>query len=688
MTKIRRHSKPIPLGANMDTGAAANLDAKWLETHVHIVGPPGSGKTRLMLGIFRRLAQDPRATIVLVNPKGALARMARDAMIADGQSKRVVWSDPGDPEFIMGYNPLLPNELAVATHAKAVREAIRSAWGQSSFDQTPQLARLLYLTLAVSLATGGTLMDALRLLRSGEEGSDVRRTFLAALEHSSARGGTDLLAYLRNALVCFDSLGERRQDELGASTLARLESFVCDPAISRIVTQPRCLDLREAIRSHKILIFNLEIGRPLRIDDVKLLGRFVVNDIVNHVYGSPTPDEPVYLMLDEVQNFATRDLCSILDMGRELGLHCILAHQNIGQLRAEDETGYLYDSVMKCARTKFLFGGLHVEDLDVLVRDACIEEFDPYKVKDELKTLVLDPVEARRDVVSRGWSREASYGAASARSRTQSRVRSVGRSVSKGKTTMHGESTGSTSSSGYVSGSQSGFGGGETMLADGTIIGTSHDMAGTSESDISSYSDTCSETHSRGRHRSESVQVSGASGEAHAVQETRSKSASAGASESTSRVPFYEYEKQWRPSSRTFESEAEFLTKKLQRIKGLPQAHAFVKVPGKTGRFLRLPRVRTPWLPERTRNAGYARIFDRSFYFKPGEPVIAEDLASPTERSPKSLPAAKTGEDLTRCARNALAEVRAVAVEAQNRDEDFAGPDVPIAPRKTRKKKT
>jgi hypothetical protein len=226
------------------------------------------------------------------------------------------------------------------------------------------------------------------------------------------------------------------------------------------------------------------------------------------------------------------------------------------------------------------------------------------------------------------------------------------------------------------------------MLADGTIIGTSHDMAGTSESDISSYSDTCSETHSRGRHRSESVQVSGASGEAHAVQETRSKSASAGASESTSRVPFYEYEKQWRPSSRTFESEAEFLTKKLQRIKGLPQAHAFVKVPGKTGRFLRLPRVRTPWLPERTRNAGYARIFDRSFYFKPGEPVIAEDLASPTERSPKSLPAAKTGEDLTRCARNALAEVRAVAVEAQNRDEDFAGPDVPIAPRKTRKKKT
>jgi len=106
MAKLRRPSEPIPLGSNLETDAPVDLDAKWLETHLHLVGPPGSGKTRLMLGIFRRLARDPRATIVLVNPKGALARMARDAMIADGESSRLVWFDPGDPEFVMGYNPL------------------------------------------------------------------------------------------------------------------------------------------------------------------------------------------------------------------------------------------------------------------------------------------------------------------------------------------------------------------------------------------------------------------------------------------------------------------------------------------------------------------------------------------------------------------------------------------------------
>lgn len=683
MAKLRRHSKPIPLGSNMETGTPVNLDANWLETHLHLVGPPGSGKTRLMLGIFRRLARDPRATIILVNPKGALARMARDAMIADGESSRLVWFDPGDPEFVMGYNPLWPNELAVATHAKAVREAIRSAWGQSSFDATPQLARLLYLTLAVSLATHGTLMDALRLLRSGEEGSDVRRTFLAALEHSSARGETDLLAYLRNALVWFDSLGERRQDELGASTLARLESFVCDPAVSRIVTQRRCLNLRELIGSHRILIANLEIGRPLRIDDVKLLGRFVVNDVVNHVFSRPpSPNEPVYLMLDEVQNFATRDLCSILDMGRELGLHCILAHQHLGQLRAEDETGYLYDSVMKCARTKFLFGGLHVEDLDILVRDACIEEFDPYKVKDELTTLELNPIESRREVVSKSRSLEASRTAARAKSRARSDVRSEGKSTSHGTSSTHATTRGSTSSSGFVSGFHSGIGGGETMLPDGSIIDSLHDMEGWSDSNVCSDSEMNSETDSYGSFDSESESIGRAKGKARGVQVSQSAGVSAGVTETRSRVPFYENKKTRRVSSRTFESEAEFLTAKLQKIKGLPQAHAFVKVPGKPGHFLRLPRVRTPWIPERTRKAGFARIFDRSFYFKPGEPVTSHASAELTGRNPKSLPEARSDRVIPGV--GASFEPAPAKTDAE---ENFAGPEVVLKPWKTKRKK-
>lgn len=670
----KRYKRSLHLGRNTESGKSVFLGLNWFETHLHVLGPPGSGKTRLLLSIFQQLCRDPRATVVLLNPKGALARNARDWAIGHGQSKRLVWFDPAEPEFVMGYNPLSPNGLPVATHAKAVRESIRSAWGQSSFDETPQLARLLYLAIAVSISLRGTLLDALRLLRSGPSGDHVRRTLLSGLASSEARGERDLLAFLLESLTWFDSLAERRQEELGASSLARLESFVCDPVVSRVLTQPHCLDLGTLIADHKILLVNLEIGRSLRIDDLKLFGRFIVNDLVNHVFSRKSPDEPVYLILDEVQNFATHDLCSVLDMGRELGLHCVLAHQNLGQLRGEEKTSYVYDSVTKCARTKFYFGGLGVEDLEILVKDACIEEYDPYKVKDELTTLVLDPIESQRDIVTHGSNVGASAGIARGKSRARNRVNAVGLSESKGKSSTDGESTGTTFSSGHVSGSQLGLGAGETILPNGEIIETANETDGTSEADSVSQTDSHNETHSRGTHRSSGFHASQAEGEARSTQEVRSFNVNRGESDSVSRTPFYEYMKEYRVSSRTFESEQEFLTCRLQRIKSQPRAYVFLKVPGAPGRFLALPWIRTPWISSRARKVGLQLVFDQPFYSRRIESIedsmsedsVPERFLRREKLVFKTLPVlpAKTG---------------------QADDEDFAGPEVVFKPKKAGK---
>src|SRR5216684_7363113 len=160
-------------------------------------------------------------------------------------------------------------------------------------------------------------------------------------------------------------------------------------------------------------------------------------------------------------------------MGRELGLHCVLAHQTLGQLRAEDETGYLYSSVQGCARTKFYFGGLSSEDLDVLVRDACIEEFNPYKVKDEIKTLLLDPIESRRTVVTTGVSTSTSFGTAHGTSHARNRVSSFGVSSSESESSMDGASDATGFSSGRVTGRQFGLGGGDAILPNGEVTGTS-----------------------------------------------------------------------------------------------------------------------------------------------------------------------------------------------------------------------
>jgi hypothetical protein len=506
------HRRGLRLGSDGDTNQAVFLPLKQLETHLHLLGPPGTGKTRLLLHIFQCLCELRRATVIVLNPKGDFGHQARDAAIAGGLSHRLVWFDPGEPDFISGYNPLRPNGLPAATHAKAVREAIRAGWGQASFDSTPQLARLLFLLLFTARELQLDLVETLALLRSPRTPSIIQQL----------RDDT-----LRAALVYFWSLSSSRRDELAASALARLESFVLDPTIRSILTAPAGLQLDDVLREHKILIINLEQYRPLRTDDVKLMGRFIINDILSHVFARPPRERtPVYLLMDEVQTFATMDLCTALDQGRELKLHCVLAHQHLGQLRQEDASGQLFASVMQCARTKLVFGGLSAEDLDAMAPDLFLEEFDPWTVKDELTSLELEPIESRRASVTSGgntadtftqgenWgeAREQSEGHGETFGRGINRGTNVSKSLGMSRASTRGSSHGWTHSwmegqmharsrtesqqsgtnfnrgtarsSGHSSGSHSSEASGETLLPSGdTMMTMVHDSRGHSEGD-------------------------------------------------------------------------------------------------------------------------------------------------------------------------------------------------------------
>lgn len=315
------HHHNIKIGTD-EYGRPVYLPLERLFTHVHVLGPPGSGKTMLLLHIFQSLSTIKGATIFMMTAKGALCRHALAWCIANGYAQRTVWFDPGS-EPVIGYDPMYPTAVSPATHAKAVREAIRASWGQSSFDATPQLARFLFLVLSVARALELSLDSCIAMLRTGESGSRLRRACAEQLSDP----------FLRDMILSFDALPDRRQEELAASTLARLEPFICDPAIRRMLTATPSFNVAEAIAGYHIVLINLEIGRPLRLDDVRLLGRFVVNDIVNQAFICGSQSRPVFLIIDEVQNFITVDLCTVLDEGRELGLCAILGHQYLNQLK-------------------------------------------------------------------------------------------------------------------------------------------------------------------------------------------------------------------------------------------------------------------------------------------------------------------------------------------------------------------
>lgn len=591
-----RRSRPIWLGRDVDTAEDVYLSRQWLETHLHILGPPGSGKTRFLLWLYENLAREPGATVILLNPKGDLFHMARDFAVAGGLTKRLVVFDPGDPQYLIGYNPLRPNGLDVVAQAKVVREGIRSAWGQASFDQTPQLARFLLLALAAARAAELTLVEALGLLRAGR--NPVRAAVIAAIADP----------WISDALAYFDRLGDRRQEELAASTVARLEAFVADPAIRAMLTEQRhTLDIGQIVEEQKLLLINLEQHRPLGSDDVRLLGRLMVNDILAHVFARPRGCRaPVYLLIDEAHMFVTHELCTILDQGRELGLHCIIAHQHLGQLREEETSGHLYESVMNCARTKIVFGGLAAKQLDEVTREILIDQFDPWCVKDEIRSLELDPVEELRGIVAEGTGEAYSIGLNTAKSRHES----FGDASGNSEHWSVGGSRGEANSYGTSSGRNGIESGGEVLLPTGEILVSQGASDSTSDSSFDGNTRIATESWQSGGSRS--------TGRSRAKGTSRQSGLSIARSGITNRtvsqVPFHSYRKRRVVSSRTFLSEQEFLTLGLQRIKALPMGQCVVKTPSHRAVFLRLPLVRTPHVSSNLTEAARVRIFSQPFY--------------------------------------------------------------------------
>src|SRR6266446_331478 len=383
--RVRRRG--VYLGTDSD-GEVIYLLPKHLRTHLHIIGPTGQGKSRLLLWLFELLCSTNRP-LVLIDPKGGLYRMARDFAMTNGFQKRLVLFDlSGD--VLPGYNPLRENGLRIDLQAQWVREGVKSAWGASTFDSTPLLARMLYLCLYVARAMRVSLMEALDVLRPSPT---LRQRALMQI--------TD--PFVHNALLAFDALSDRMKAEQSSSTVSRLEMFLCDAIVRQVICSQRSIDLEQLLADRKILLVNFGKYQPLLPDTVKLLGRMFFNDLLAHVYkghgeGRFDENHPCYVLVDEVQNFATKQVCDALDEGRGIGCHMIIAHQHLSQLADEDQSGYLLRSVLTDARTKIIFGGLDYEDLEVFANNLMMQHYDPWRVKHIQKTPVFAPIESVRKV--------------------------------------------------------------------------------------------------------------------------------------------------------------------------------------------------------------------------------------------------------------------------------------------------
>ncbi len=328
--------KPFLIGENNHNTIHTNVTFGIEERlkHTHIIGATGTGKSTLIANL---ILQDIEAGmgVVLFDPHGDLV----DDIIARIPPERiddVVLVDPSDSEYPIGLNILhaktdIEKEVLSSDLVAAFRKHATS-WG----DQMNAVFGNAILAILES-TKGGSLNDLRRFLIEKE----FRNGFLKTVTDPS------VLYYWHKEypLLKTNSIGP---------ILTRLDTFLRPKSIRNMVVQKTGLDFESLLNSNKIVFLKLSQGL-IGIENSFLLGSLLLSTIHQAILRrqQQTNRNPVFIYLDEFQNFITPSVKEMLSGIRKYNVGLTLSHQDLQQLQRED--GELLNSVLGNVTTRIVF---------------------------------------------------------------------------------------------------------------------------------------------------------------------------------------------------------------------------------------------------------------------------------------------------------------------------------------------
>lgn len=406
------------------------LKPKDRENHTHILGSTGTGKSKLLEYMLRQDILNRKAGLCLLDPHGTLYdeillfASHRYPNLAD----RIVTFQPArDIDHVVGFNPVSTDMSRMDYFLENLISACLKAWGQHNSDSSPRIARWLENIFYTIMSNDMTMLETVPLTSTARN-DGKREKMLGRLSSDAVLSDWD--SYNQATLTQRQTMME------GASN--RLRKFLRNEAVRLILGQQKHrLDFHKIMQEGKILLVNLNGEDKIDRQNMQLIGTLMVNEIFSAAQLRDPRDaslKPFYFYIDEFAQFITRDIAYSLEEARKRKLFMVLAHQHLAQLKKEDE--YLYASVMTNCKNKIIFGGLSVEDSDIMTRELQTGFLDLKSLKHEQYRTRVRQVEETREV------RSYNTGSSEARSETLSQSDTQTHSESQSET--HGESTSHT----------------------------------------------------------------------------------------------------------------------------------------------------------------------------------------------------------------------------------------------------
>lgn len=363
--------------------------------HLLIVGPSGTGKSKLVEAMIRHLSlRRNRPTIILLDPGGSTAMDMENFVTKHSLFDNTVILDPREDNFYLGFNPLRPADLPLSLQSKIVQESLLTALEidhQDSIYYMPLLEQVLYYLAYLLMETGYTLNEAQHLL-TAKPSKEANAIIEKANTPQVKSFWNDLQGMKLN----------QRQQMLGLAQ-ARLLPFLTSNTIQRMIAQRRrALDFSTFIEQGGLFVANLESYSTLTPLDSKLLANLIISSVVRACFARPAyTGREVYLFIEECgEGLIGTEIGKMLRRARKHRLKVILINQDISSVREEDPV--VFRQIWANTSHKLVFRDLPQEDLDLIGLEFFAEEFNLKRVKQDIHRTFFEPKESERTISSYG----------------------------------------------------------------------------------------------------------------------------------------------------------------------------------------------------------------------------------------------------------------------------------------------
>jgi hypothetical protein len=314
------------------------------ESHIVVVGPPGSAKTAAILA--PALLEAISGPAVVVSTAHDLYEVTTGAR---GERGGDIWIFDPFADVSDGWSPLDGCHVweVALRRAATLTRAARLDHQESAGDFWDQIAANLLAPMLFAAARAGFSVERVHAWAKSQTADQIARTIVDHCRHGE---GGPALAELA-AVTRHDS---RNQSNAWISLERLLDAYKFPSAVSAGrsgVTPERFLDGR----ANTLYVTASE-------DDQRLVRPLVValiDSIYRHAYdlGMRRPhDPPLWFVIDEAANVPMPDLDAMLAQCRKAGIRFLLAYQSLSQVQQRYGRAGA-DSILGACTTKVLLSG-------------------------------------------------------------------------------------------------------------------------------------------------------------------------------------------------------------------------------------------------------------------------------------------------------------------------------------------